>query len=61
MNEPKPPPRPDVAREIPGATTGSEHPEQVLEMVVFRDRLCEGVRRMRGAGLVDVFHEDSVD
>jgi hypothetical protein len=28
-----------------------------LEMIVFRDRLCQGVRRMRGAGLVDVFDD----
>jgi hypothetical protein len=54
-------PRTDAVRGGRGATTDTERSEQALELIVFRDRLCEGVRRMRGAGLVDVFHEHSAE
>jgi hypothetical protein len=45
----------DRAMEILGTKTETETIEQALDMLVFRDRLVQGVRNMRGAGLQDIF------
>jgi hypothetical protein len=45
----------DRAMEILGTRTETETIEQALDMLVFRDRLVQGVRNMRGAGLEDIF------
>jgi hypothetical protein len=45
----------DRAMEILGTKTETETIEQALDMLVFRDRLVQGVRNMRGAGLEDIF------
>jgi hypothetical protein len=47
----------DEAMEVLGTSTETETIEQALELVVFRNRLVEGVRAMRGAGLVNLFDE----
>lgn len=49
----------DRAREILGTKTETETIEQALDMIALRDRLVAGVRSMRGAGLVDVFADES--
>lgn len=48
----------DRAMEILGTKTETETIEQALDLLVFRDRLVEGVRNMRGAGLEDIFTEE---
>lgn len=45
----------DRAMEILGTKTETETIEQALDMLVFRHRLVQGVRNMRGAGLQDIF------
>lgn len=49
----------DRAMEILGTRTETETIEQALDMLVFRDRLVQGVRNMRAAGLEDVFADES--
>jgi hypothetical protein len=49
----------DRAREILGTKTETETIEQALDMIALRDRLVQGVRNMRGAGLVDVFADEA--
>lgn len=48
----------DRAMELLGTRTETETIEQALDLIVFRDRLVEGVRSMRGAGLVDVLADE---
>jgi hypothetical protein len=48
----------DRAMEILGTRTETETLEQALDLVALRDRLVDGVRNMRGAGLVDVFEDE---
>ncbi|HEX5869789.1 MAG TPA: hypothetical protein VFY65_05230 [Longimicrobium sp.] len=48
----------DRAMEILGTRTETETIEQALDMLVFRDRLVQGVRNMRGAGLEDIFADE---
>lgn len=48
----------DRAMEILGTKTETETIEQALDMLVFRDRLVQGVRNMRGAGLEDIFADE---
>lgn len=48
----------DRAMEILGTKTETETIEQALDMLVFRDRLVQGVRNMREAGLADVFEDE---
>lgn len=48
----------DRAMEILGTRTETETIEQALDMLVFRDRLVQGVRTMRGAGLADIFEDE---
>ncbi|HEX6912192.1 MAG TPA: hypothetical protein VF142_17445 [Longimicrobium sp.] len=47
----------DRAMEILGTRTETETIEQALDMIALRDRLVQGVRNMRGAGLVDIFED----
>jgi hypothetical protein len=49
----------DRAMEILGTRTETETIEQALDMLVFRDRLVQGVRNMRGAGLADIFEDEA--
>jgi hypothetical protein len=49
----------DRAMEILGTKTETETIEQALDMLVFRDRLVQGVRNMRGAGLEDIFADEA--
>jgi hypothetical protein len=44
----------DHAMEVLGTSTETETVERALELVIFRDALVEGVREMRGAGLVNL-------
>lgn len=48
----------DRAMQILGTRTETETIEQALDMLVFRDQLVQGVRNMRGAGLVDIFDDE---
>lgn len=48
----------DAARAVLGTTTETETIEAALDLIVFRDELLQGVRAMRGAGLVNVFDEE---
>lgn len=48
----------DRAMEILGTKTETETIEQALDMLVFRDRLVQGVRNMREAGLEDIFADE---
>lgn len=45
----------DRAMKLLGTRTETETIEMALDMVAFRNSLVEGIRGMRGAGLVDVF------
>lgn len=45
----------DRAMKLLGTRTETETVEMALDMVAFRNALVEGIRGMRGAGLVDVF------
>ena len=45
----------DRAMKLLGTRTETETIEMALDMVAFRNALVEGIRGMRGAGLVDVF------
>jgi hypothetical protein len=47
----------DRAMQLLGTRTETETIERALDMVAFRDALVEGIRAMRGAGLVDVFDD----
>jgi hypothetical protein len=47
----------DEAKAILGTATETETIEAALDLVVFRKELVEGVRAMRGAQLVDLFHD----
>lgn len=48
----------DRAMAILGTRTETETIEQALDLVALRDRLVDGVRKMRGTDLVDVFEAD---
>lgn len=48
----------DRAREILGTATETETVDRALDLVAFGERLLNGVDRMRGKGLVDIFAED---
>ncbi len=48
----------DRARAVLGAETETETIERALDLVVFRSDLVEGVRAMRGTGLVNVVDEE---
>lgn len=48
----------DRAMKLLGTRTETETIEQALDMVAFRNALVEGIRGMRGAGLVDVYADD---
>jgi hypothetical protein len=48
----------DAARKLLGTSTETETIEAALDLIVFRDELIQGVRSMRGAGLVNVFGDD---
>jgi len=45
----------DRAMQLLGTRTEAETIEVALDLVVFGPTLAEGVRAMKGAGLVDVF------
>jgi Arc/MetJ family transcription regulator len=49
----------DRAMQLLGTRTEAETIEAALDLVVFGTTLAEGVRAMKGAGLVDVFAADS--
>lgn len=49
----------DRAMRLLGTRTETETIEQALDMVAFRNALVEGIRGMRGAGLVDVYADDA--
>lgn len=48
----------DRAMEILGTRTETETIEKALDMIAFRHRLVQGVRSMRGAGIVDIFDDE---
>ncbi|HYH78477.1 MAG TPA: hypothetical protein VEX86_01725 [Longimicrobium sp.] len=49
----------DRARKLLGTRTETETIEQALDMVAFRHALVDGIRGMRGAGLIDVYADDA--
>lgn len=48
----------DRAMKLLGTSTETETIEVALDMVAFRNALVEGIRGMRGAGLVDVYADN---
>ncbi|HET7234030.1 MAG TPA: hypothetical protein VFJ16_28720 [Longimicrobium sp.] len=48
----------DRAKQLLGTSTETETIELALDMVAFRNALAEGIRGMRGAGLVDIYAEN---
>jgi hypothetical protein len=48
----------DEAMKVLGTKTETETIEQALDLVVFRQSLVEGVRAMKGAGLVNLFDDE---
>ena len=48
----------DEAMKVLGTKTETETIEQALDLVVFRQNLVEGVRAMKGAGLVNLFDDE---
>jgi Arc/MetJ family transcription regulator len=51
----------DRAVKILGARSETDAIDQALELVVFRDELIEGIRRMAGTGGVEDYFDDSPD
>jgi len=49
----------DRAMRLLGTRTETETIEAALDLVTFGPDLVEGIRAMRGAGLIDVFANDS--
>jgi hypothetical protein len=50
----------DRARRVLGVETETETVEQALELVVFRQEVVEGIRRIAGSGIVrDIYADES--
>jgi len=49
----------DRAMQLLGTRTEAETIEAALDLVAFGPTLAEGIRAMKGAGLVDIFAVDS--
>jgi hypothetical protein len=51
--------KPDRARQVLGTTTDAETVDAALDLVVFRDEVIKGVRRIAGShSMRDIYAED---